>query len=46
VHKKGDTTFIFAGAPVGPKYTPLVAQGIYDAIATVLKGKKWPDLVL
>jgi protoheme ferro-lyase len=46
VHKKGDTTFIFAGAPVGPKYMPLVSQGIYDAIATVLKGKKWPDLVI
>jgi protoheme ferro-lyase len=46
VHKKDDTTFIMAGAPVGSKYAPLVSQGIYDAIATVLKGKKWPDLLI
>ena len=38
------TTIIIAGTPVGPHYRPLVVQGIYDALSTVLLGKKWPQL--
>ena len=43
---KGVTTFIIAGTPVGDKYRPHVAQGVYDTIATVLQGKKWPELIV
>jgi len=43
---KGDTTFIIAGTPVGDKYRPHVAQGVYDTIATILQAKKWPELIV
>ncbi len=46
VVSKGDTTFIIAGTPVGDKYRPHIAQGVYDTIATVLQGKKWPELIV
>jgi len=42
---KGSTRIIIAGTPVGPKYRPLVAQGIYDALSTILQGKEWPQLI-
>ena len=34
------------GVPVGPRYRPYVSQGLVDCIATVLKGEKWPQLIL
>jgi protoheme ferro-lyase len=42
--QKGRTKITIAGTPVGQKYRSLVVQGIYEAIATVLKGKEWPKL--
>ncbi len=44
--KQGTTNIIVAGTPVGSRYQPIVSKGIFDAIATVLKGQKWPELVL
>lgn len=44
--KQGSTNITVAGTPVGSRYQPLVSRGIFDAIATVLKGKKWPEMVL
>ena len=41
---KGASKIIIAGTPVGPLYRPLVVQGIYDALTTVLQGKEWPQL--
>ena len=41
---KGSSKIIIAGTPVGPVYRPLVVQGIYDALTTILKGKEWPQL--
>jgi len=38
------TRIIVSGTPVGPKYRPLVARGIMDSLATVLKGTPWPQL--
>ena len=43
---EGETTFIIAGTPVGDKYRPQIAQGVYDTIATVLQGKEWPELIV
>ena len=43
---EGDTTFIIAGTPVGDKYRPHIALGVYDTIATVLQSKKWPELIV
>ena len=43
---KDKTKFIVAGTPVGERYRPLVAQGIFDTLNTVLSEKKWPQLVL
>ncbi len=42
-HEK--TRIIVAGTPVGPKYRPMVARGIMDALATVLASKPWPQLM-
>jgi protoheme ferro-lyase len=44
--KKESTRVVITGTPVGLKYRPLVVDGIYDAISTVLKGAKWPELVV
>ncbi|MCP4628423.1 MAG: hypothetical protein GY850_33655, partial [bacterium] len=42
-----DTTrVIVAGTPVGDRYRPMVSQGIYEAVTTVLKGKAWPQLIM
>jgi hypothetical protein len=38
------TRIIVAGTPVGPKYRPMVARGIVDAVGTVLASKPWPQL--
>ena len=37
---------VVLGVPVGPRYRPYVSQGLVDCIATVLKGEKWPQLIL
>ncbi len=39
------TRIIVAGTPVGPRYQPHVAKGIFDAVATILRGEAWPQLV-
>jgi hypothetical protein len=39
------TRVIVAGTPVGPKYRPMVARGIVDAVGTVLAGRPWPQLI-
>lgn len=46
VVSKGATTFIVAGTAVGDKYRPHIARGIYDTIAAVLQGRKWPELII
>ncbi len=38
------TEIIIAGAPVGDTYRPLIARGIFDAVATALREESWPDL--
>jgi protoheme ferro-lyase len=43
--QSGKTKIIVAGTPVGERYRPYIAQGIFDAAATVLKGKEWPLLL-
>ncbi len=40
----GDTRIVISGAPVGDTYRPMIARGIFDALATVLRGDAWPDL--
>jgi hypothetical protein len=40
----GDTRIVISGAPVGDTYRPMIARGIFDALATVLRGEAWPDL--
>ena len=42
----GSTTIISAGCPVGDRYRPYIAQGLSDAVATVLRDEPWPELVL
>ena len=42
---KDKTRIVIAGTPVGPKYRFHVARGIFDAAATILQGKQWPQLV-
>jgi hypothetical protein len=37
---------IVPGVPVGPRYRPYFSQGLVDCIVTVLKGEKWPQLIL
>jgi len=44
--KEGVSRIISAGTPVGDRYRPYIFQGVFDAIATVLKGEKWPQLIL
>jgi protoheme ferro-lyase len=38
-------TIIIAGTPVGPKYRPLMARGVMDAIGTALAAQPWPQLI-
>jgi len=33
-------------ARVGDRYRPFIARGFFDAVATVLRGDSWPQLVL
>jgi protoheme ferro-lyase len=42
---KDKTKIVIAGTPVGPRYRTEVAKGIFDAAATILQGKQWPQLV-
>lgn len=42
---EGKTRIVVAGTPAG-KYRPDIARGIFDAIATVLREEKWPQLIL
>ena len=42
---KNKTRIVIAGTPVGPRYRTEVAKGIFDAAATILQGKQWPQLV-
>lgn len=37
---------VVLGVPVGPRYRPHISRGLFDSIATVLKGETWPQLVL
>lgn len=38
----GDTRIIFAGTPVDEPYRKQLARGIFDSLATVLRGEEWP----
>jgi len=42
---KDKTRIVIAGTPVAPKYRFHVARGVFDAAATILQGKQWPQLV-
>lgn len=42
---EGKTRIVVAGTPAG-KYRQDIVQGIFDAIATVLREDKWPLLIL
>ena len=44
--RSGKTRVVSAGTPVGDRYRPYISQGFYDAIATVLRGDEWPELVM
>ncbi len=44
--KSGPTRVVSAGCPVGKRYRPFISRGIFDALATVLRGEKWPQLIL
>lgn len=44
--QSGKTKIKVAGTPVGDRYRPHIARGIFDAAATVLRGKEWPLLLL
>lgn len=45
-NRESTSRVVVLGVPVGPRYRPYVSQGLVDCIATVLKGEKWPQLVL
>jgi protoheme ferro-lyase len=45
-NRESSSRVVVLGVPVGPRYRPYVSQGLVDCIATVLKGEKWPQLVL
>jgi len=42
---KDKTRIVIAGTPVGSRYRIHVAKGIFDAAATILQGKQWPQVV-
>jgi protoheme ferro-lyase len=42
----GKTRVISAGCPVGERYRPLISQGFFDTVATVLRGDPWPQLLI
>ncbi len=44
--RSGPTRVVSAGCPVGNRYRPHISQGIFDALATVLRGEQWPQLIL
>ena len=43
--QQGDMRIVFAGTPVAARYRAHLAQGICDAIGTILDNKAWPVLV-
>ncbi|MEI6127246.1 MAG: hypothetical protein WCQ99_11920 [Pseudomonadota bacterium] len=43
---EGKTRIVVAGTPVGGRYRPYISQGFFDTVATVLRGEKWPRLLL
>ncbi len=42
----GKTRVVSAGCPVGDRYRPHLSQGVFEAIATVLREEPWPELIL
>lgn len=44
--RHGKSRIVSAGTPVGDRYRPHVTRGFFDAVATVLRGEEWPQLVL
>lgn len=42
----GNTKITVAGTPVGDRYRPYVSQGYHDAVTTILRNEKWPQLIL
>ena len=42
----GKTRIVSAGCAVGDRYRPHISRGVYDALATVLRGEEWPQLIL
>lgn len=44
--RSGTTRIVSAGCPVGERYRPHISRGIFDALATVLRGEEWPQLIL
>jgi len=42
----GKTRIISAGCAVGKRYRPYISQGLFDALATVIRGEEWPQLIL
>ena len=42
----GKTRIVSAGCAVGERYRPHISRGIFDALATVLRGEDWPQLIL
>jgi hypothetical protein len=41
---QGNTRIIVAGTPVDEPYRKQLARGIFDSLATVLRGEIWPQL--
>jgi hypothetical protein len=37
---------VVLGVPVGSRYRQYLSQGLFECIATALKGEKWPQLIL
>lgn len=44
--KSGKTRVVSAGCPVGDRYRPHISKGIFEAVATALRGEPWPELIL
>ena len=42
----GKTRIVSAGCAVGDRYRPHISRGVFDALATVLRGDEWPQLIL
>jgi protoheme ferro-lyase len=42
----GKTRVVSAGCPIGDRYRPHLSQGVFEAVATVLREEPWPELIL